>query len=226
MKQNIIVIFSLILLLFTSLLCYPDLGENFEAGGITFGGGIFFLYNPGKLFDPENKFVVIDIDARPDMSIFIFKNQTIRFAVNFHYRFQHNSPSDYYNQFHFGCIAGYEYFFVNNPEADKGFVRSIGFRCGISFLPGRLGRQKSLTINEPFNIYINAGPSFSAYYFINDRVAPFIDVSPFLNFPVYSSRDTSEIPYFNRVSFQQYLYIGISVHFPRNSIVLIPIGEK
>ena len=100
-------------------------------------------------------------------------------------------------------VLALDYFMVNNPGASTGLVPSVGVSLGLVY-------------DTYENLFTELSPRIRAYYFITERIAPYLMIQPTLWFPTWAGEDF-DIEY---TQLTVRAYIGFSFHIPSKDVVL------
>ena len=195
-------------ILFIALLCallikfsHAGIGENFEPAGIQIAGSGSFAFTS---FDIEKSEYMLGGSLYPTFGIMTIRNLDVSFIVG--YGFDYDSEFDIYSN-NINCGLGLKYYFVKNPDENRGLVNSLGF-----FLTGLFNFK-----TDDDNYYgFSAMPVYTMYLFITERIAPYWGLYPSIG--ILDVNNPSLYMNLN-VSF------GISFHFPRKMRVTHPIKE-
>ena len=207
--------------------CFAGIGENFEKGGIAFSGSTYFSYDPYQLFNDENEQYSLNFGISPGIFLYIFNNIAFSISPSFSFNHYHQDDDNYINRIKCGIMSGFSYYFVRNPDAKTGFVPSLGLNIGISVLPSVFGKEEGNELDDNsfiFNLALN--PTFTAYFFITERVAPYIQVIPYTTLRLIEkdySGATVHSSFEEKIRLSLFFSIGFSWHRPRNSVILIPV---
>lgn len=114
--------------------------------------------------------------------------------------------------------AGFDYYFITASPA----VFSLGLDGAVTLMPGIYG--KDLGVDDPddsFAIEVSLSPNIGSYYFISDRVAPYVSICPeFFNIKPFNNTDGSEYTYPAGKDFMDYwkllfkVNVGIKFFLP------------
>lgn len=206
---------------------FAGIGENFEKGGIAFGGDLSFQYSPASINEDWFKSYIIALNIRPDFHFFIIDN--ISFALYPNLGFSHGTYDDYLSstRMGYGLYSGFSYYYVPDPEAEKGFVMSLGFNIGIDFDQGLTRKANGERLeNKSLFILFDFVPSVNFYYFLTERVALRIGINPSLFIMLYARGENGDVwdtPLEERMDFHLFIRFGFSWHRPPKSVALIPV---
>jgi len=206
----------LMLLICLLLICYQafgDIGENFESAGYSLGGGLSFHYDAGEIFDEEDEYSYLSLSINPRIGFFLVDN--LDFSI---------SPNLYYSRYNetgyirAGIGFGSDFFLVENPDVETGIVPSFGIDVSLNL---RSSEGKSLSMDIDF------GPDFRLYYFLKERVAPYIGIFPNISLR-RGIRDYEGDPvehdesFYKDLDFSVMVGVGITFFLPNEDIVILP----
>lgn len=204
--------YCILLILFLMRISYAGIGENFVPAGFSITGNGSFSYSQPELKRDE---YTLHCSLSPSFGLMTVKNLELGFSVGYRFfYFKHdNDWETNYNTISLGTSL--QYFFVKNPDKNKGVVNSLGIQ-----LSGYLDIDRYHNWPESFkdenNLGFSVSPFYSVYFFITERIAPYLSVRPTLG-TSYIEND--------ELSFDIYLFFGISFHFPRKMRVTHKLKE-
>jgi hypothetical protein len=139
-----------------------DIGENFSAAGATLGGTVAFDVRFGSIENPVLSYY--HVGASPWLGFFLVDNLSLSIGASFE---MWDYPTDplYMLRWTAGGSASLTRYFVGTPEASTGLVSSISVGTSI----GYDGYYE--------NAWVNLYPGVAVYYFISQRVAPYVSLS-------------------------------------------------
>jgi hypothetical protein len=180
MKTKRIAFLVVVLLAVTAALSFADIGENFAKGGVALSGSIEFYNNFYRIADSTDKSNYWSLDVSPSVDFYIMDRFSVGVSGWFNYNTYTNKSTDTTEkEMGFGFSLGGSYAFVMNPAAQKGLVVSLGGAIGLDFIPGVsdvYGGVETVDKSNYTNLTVRLTPRL--YYFVNDRLAPFIGVTP------------------------------------------------
>lgn len=223
--KTIVLIFFFIVIPYIS---FTGIGENFEKGGIAFSGSAYFSYDPYQIFNDENEQYSLYFGISPSIYLYIFNNIAFSISPSFSINHYHIDDDNSTSRINCGIMTGFSYYFVRNPDAKTGFVPSLGFNIGISVLPSAFGKDEGNKVDDNSFIFnLAMDPTFTAYFFITERVAPYIRVTPYVTLRLiekdfFGTNVNSSFK--DKIRCKLFISIGFSWHRPRKSVVLIPVN--
>lgn len=215
-----------VVFLLTAGICSASIGENFEKGGVSIGGGIFFFYDFWTLFDKDNEYNYWYLYLSPRFDFFVADNLSLNVNPYFRYTREHESDEDIYKSMYYGISTGLSYAFVRNPEAQTGLVPSIGGELGFRIVPGvddTIGGVKDE--DKDLSLWLTLGPTFELYYFVTHRISPYLRVEPMFWYRLVYKNDAGEkqdLDFNERLTMDLSIALGITWHIPNKDISIIP----
>ncbi|OHD26238.1 MAG: hypothetical protein A2064_06885 [Spirochaetes bacterium GWB1_66_5] len=203
---------------------YADIGENFAKGGIGLTGSLSFYNNFYRIADSTDERNYWSLDLSPELDFFVADRVSIEFAPWFFYDSTKTDPNNIERSMGFGFGIGGSYAIVPDPSAVRGLVLALGGLISLDFYPATDDLLGGVEVSDDYSetdlrLYFTP----RAYYFLNDRLAPFVGITPRLAY-VVSLKD----PAGNKVDLtsQQRLYlrmtatVGISWFIPSRNASL------
>ncbi len=139
-----------------SAVTFAGIGENFEKGGMWFGGGGWFsLRDLGE--DNEATFSIT-----LDQSFYLVDNFSFGFYESYHHFYDINYLS-------LGLSLGYT--FLKDGELSQGPAHTLS-----------LGSGFSIDLGDADNKYLTVSPKYKFEYFVTERIAPYISAGPAFSF--------------------------------------------
>ena len=201
---------------------YSDIGENFAKGGIGFSGGGSVYVDFNQLLNSADEYFHWIIAIAPAVDFYVADRLALYFAPWFSYDSETLNPDEVTNITKYGAEVGLGYAFVSNPAAQKGLVPTIGAGLAVAFYPGWSGISGGVEFdNQSQLIYLRLGVPLRLFFFLNDRLAPYVGINPRAWYRVLA-KNSSGTAYSPPIEYQLYVdasvSFGISFHIPtRNS---------
>jgi len=190
MKQRFLVLSVVLALSLPAL--YADIGENFAKGGIGLSGSVSFYNNFYYFLDDTEERSYWSLDVAPELEYFAADRLSVWLSPWLTYESRKIDAINIDKSLGFGISVGGRYAFVRDPTAQKGMVFSLGASLGLAFYPSVDDLIAGAT--TPGISWTNLQLTFlpRLYFFVNDRLAPFIGITPRLGY-VLSYKDGSGV---------------------------------
>ncbi len=209
-----------------ALPAFADIGENFERGGIGFGGAAAFYYDFSYFLDSTNQYRYWYLDVYPRITFLLVDNLALQLEPSFYYRIQHNDKANIYRRMFFGLSGSVTYYLVPDPRAMQGLVPAFGLGLGVTIEPGVDDLVGGATqVNNYLYTDATVGPRFALYYFLTDRFSPYVSVQPTLYYTL--SAQVSGAPLgltaAQRALLRLNAYVGFTYHVPNKDYAVVKI---
>jgi hypothetical protein len=190
MKKRFLVLALALVLSLPAL--YADIGENFAKGGIGLSGSVSFYNNFYYFLDDTEERSYWSLDVAPELEYFAADRLSVWLSPWLTYESSKIDAINNDKSLGFGVSVGGRYAFVRDPTAQKGMVFSLGASLGLAFYPSVDDLIAGVT--TPGTSWTNLQLTFlpRLYFFVNDRLAPFIGITPRLGY-VLSYKDGSGV---------------------------------
>jgi len=170
---------------------YADIGENFAKGGVALSGSVSFYNNFYRLTDSTDERNFWSLDVSPGLDYYVADHFSIGVSPWFSYESYTNGPDTYTKAMSYGLSVGGDYAFVRDPAAQRGLVVTLGGALGLDFYPGVADLSAGVEVPDDsmetdLRLYLRP----RLYYFLNDRLAPYIAITPRLSY-MLSLKDSS-----------------------------------
>lgn len=171
---------------------HADIGENFAKGGIGLSGSVSFYNNFYYFLDDTEDRGFWSLEVAPELEYFAADRFSVWLSPWLTYESMTYSVDNIDKSLGFGVSVGGRYAFVRDPTAQKGMVFSLGASLGLAFYPSVDDLIAGVT--TPGTSWTNLQLTFlpRLYFFVNDRLAPFIGITPRLGY-VLSYKDGSGV---------------------------------
>jgi len=181
---------STVLLALALPVLHADIGENFAKGGIALSGSISFFNDFYYFLDDTEDRGHWSLEVTPELEYFAADRVSVWLSPWLSYESMKYDANNINNSLGWGISLGGRYAFVRDPTAQKGMVFSLGASLGLAFYPSVDDLIAGVT--TPGNSWTNLQLTFlpRLYFFVNDRLAPFIGITPRLGY-VLSYKDGS-----------------------------------
>jgi hypothetical protein len=204
---------------------FPGIGENFEAAGTAFSGGLNMNFSLGRIFDLDNEEYSVAVELSPSVLFFFRDNLAFSVVPLLRFRHDHENDNNIRTTLVLGLGGGLAYYAVRNPEADTGVVPSVGLTLGAAAIPGLdytfLGSKVD---NKAFSIPVFLEIPIKLLYFVKPRVAPELSIVPRLSIPVYAKDESGQVidtPLLKRIRLETDFYLGVTWFFPPREVTLL-----
>ena len=204
---------------------HADIGEDFAKGGIGFSGGGSVFLDFGQLLNSADTYFRWSLTLEPSVDYYVADRLSLFLAPWFTYDSETLDADNVDNTVTYGAEAGLSYAFVSRPDAQRGLVPAIGVGLAAAVYPGGWGKFLGSDYdNQSLNLYLLLGVPFRLFFFLNDRVAPYVGLRPRVWYLV-SARDSSGTtlspPSQERLYVDLSVTLGVSFHVPtRNATML------
>jgi len=181
MKKRFLVL-SLALVLSLPAL-YADIGENFAKGGIGLSGSVSYFNNLFYFMDDTDQRKFWSVDVSPGIEFFVANKTSVTFAPWLYYESAADDPDNIYRYMNYGLRVGASHVFLADPAAQRGLVFSIGGSIGLGLYPtldDLIAGVETPNNYSRVDILLYFTPRL--YYFLNDRLAPFIGITPHVGY--------------------------------------------
>jgi hypothetical protein len=226
MKKGIlasILVFALILICATA---FGDIQENFAAGGIIISGSGSVTANGNNLLDPSNQKYDFSFYLAPSFSFMVIDNLSLNVTPSGYYSLDLSGSQSSSSGNGLGVFTSAIYYFILDPK--NPLVPSIG--AGIGFQAGSGGSfyamDGTVTTSKALRITTSLNLPLACDYFITDRIALDLHITPRVNLPIQlSDFNGNAIPIpsqiQNLLTFTCDVSVGISFFFPVKEKALI-----
>jgi hypothetical protein len=190
-------VLALLAVAFVGGAAFADVGENFEARALALGGSVNLSLDFGNFSNLGLDYYFLGVS--PALSFFPIEKTSLNLLPSL-YVWGYPAGDDVNWEVSLGF--GSTYFFVLDPDAYTGLVPWVGVSARI----GYSGSQES--------IFASLEPSAGLYYFLTDRIAPYLDLS-LVSLGISPGGDS--LVY---VALRPSLAVGMSYHLPNPERVL------
>lgn len=201
-----------------------DVGENFQKGGVALMGSGSFYYDFGRILDSANQYNYWKLSLGPEIDFFFEDNSTFYIAPYFTYSSTQTDANNTSSYMYYGADVGLSRYFVSDSKAQSGLVPAVGVAIGLQFAPDVGGKVAGVqTTTKSLYTYIDLMIPVRLFYFINDRLAPYLSIVPRLWYTIGamdSSGITIDLTSQQRVYVDVGIYFGMSIWVPRNKTSL------
>ena len=180
MKKKSLVLAAALALSLPAL--YADIGENFAKGGIGLSGSISFYNNFYYFLDDTEDRGNWSLEVAPELEYFAADRVSVSLSPWLTYESMTYDVDNIDKSLGFGISVGGRYAFLRDPAAQKGMVFSLGASLGLAFYPSVDDLKTGVTTpgNSMTSLLLTFLPRL--YFFVNDRLAPFIGITPRLGY--------------------------------------------
>jgi hypothetical protein len=175
-------------LAFSLPVLHADIGENFAKGGIGLSGSISFFNNFYYFLDDTEERGYWSVEVAPELDFFVAYRTSVSLAPWFSYQSRKYDADNIERDLGFGASLGVSHVFVMDPAAQRGIVFNLGASIGLWFYPGIDDLDTGATVPDVSMTLVSLYFLPRLYFFVNDRLAPYVGISPRLNF-VLSYKD-------------------------------------
>jgi hypothetical protein len=178
-----------VLLLACTWLGFAEPADNFQAGGLEFGGELSVIYQPDYgIFNADEKDLdsgeyYLYMDGSANIGIFLVDRLSVNLMPSVmmikrkYYNDLDGKENKYTNLF-LGLAAGCNYYLV--PASS--LALSVGLNAGVTVMPGIDGIDDDLDDpDDSLALFLNLEPNVACYYFVSEHLAPYLVVAPELN---------------------------------------------
>jgi hypothetical protein len=223
MKKKSLVLAAALALALPAL--YADIGENFAKGGIGFSGGGSVFVDFNQLLNSADEYFRWTITLEPAVDFYVADRLSLYLAPWFSFDSETFDADNSTKTSRYGAEVGLSYAFVRNPSAQKGLVPALGAGLAVSFYPGSSGLSSGVEFDyQSQYVYLRLGVPFRLFFFLNDRVAPYVGLRPRIWYLI-SAKDiygnSFSPPSEERLYFDASLTFGISMHIPNKNATMI-----
>lgn len=206
-----------------------EIGENFEAAGISLWGGGSVFFDLGYFLDPDYEDFYWSVTVSPGFDFLVADNLAL--YVNPWLSF---SGDKYYDgtipgtvvdkTLQFGASGGVMYYVVSDPTASTGMVPGFGGGLGVSIDPDATDTLDGIDLmSDGLDVRAYLQLVGRLYWFLNDRLAPYVALAPRLDYiAYYRSWDGTvwEGEFADRLTLEVSLTFGMSFWIPNKKAVL------
>jgi hypothetical protein len=201
-----------------------DVGEDFQKGGIALMGSGSFYYDLGRILDSANQYNYWKLSLAPEIDFLFEDNWTFYITPYLTYSSTQTDASNSSGYLYYGAEVGLSRYFVSDSKAQSGFVPAVGVAIGLEFDPGVGDKVAGVqTSTKSLYTYMDLVIPVRLFYFINDRLAPYVSIVPRLWYTIGaadSSGITIALTSQQRVFLDVGIYFGMSIWVPRNKTSL------
>jgi opacity protein-like surface antigen len=170
MQTKRVVLLVAILLAASAALVSADIGENFERAGIALWGGGSFYIDFGRVLDSASKYSYWEVTLDPGVDVYAINNLSFYLNPFLGYSSEVDYAGNTDRNMNFGANLGLRYYFVRDPNAQRGMVPTLGADLGLKAYPG--------IDDESLLLWGSLRVPFRLYFFINDQLAPYVGLTP------------------------------------------------
>jgi len=224
MRSIRIVAFAALMLLLPVGMASADLGEDFEPGGIALLGSGSLYYDLGSILDSSSQYNSWSLSLGPEVDFLFQRNSTFYLAPYFAYSSRQLNSSNITRSMYYGAVLGFLGYLVPDSKAMNGLVPALGVAIGFELDPGVGDKVSGVeTTDSSLYTYVDLMIPVRFYYFINDRLAPYLSIVPRVWYEVgaiNSSGSPVTLTFAQRVYMDVGIYFGMSLWVPRKKISL------
>ncbi len=169
---------------------HADIGENFVKGGIGLSGSVSFYNNFYYFLDDTDERSYWSLEVAPEFEYFLADRVSLWFSPWFSYESMKYDTANIDKSLGFGLSVGGRRAWVPHPEAQKGLVFILGGSLGLSFYPGVDDLVAGVETPDSSMTVVVLTIMPRLYFFLNDRLAPFVGVTPRLGY-IVSYKDSA-----------------------------------
>lgn len=220
------------LLASVALTGFADVMDNFKTGGMEFGGDLMINYRPDYAVfnsddrDAEEGGFDLIIEGSANIGIFLIDNLSLSFIPTLFYLREKNNNGDGTFDIRPSLQIGFNMGAAYYVNMGGSFVLSPGLETGITFIPGMDRIIDDIEDpNDSLDIAYSLKPTFSAYYFMGENLAPYIKIGT--NFSYYrdvKNSDGSDYEYVSDYSFMDHVYLNITTTIGFK--YFLPVGSR
>jgi len=197
-------------------LAFAEIGENFEAAGISLWGGGSLVLDLGPFLDATSDYLYWSVTVSPGFDFLLVDK--LAFYVNPWLSFSRYEDYDsgyggivVDKTLWLGAGAGLTYYLVRDPTADTGLVAAVGGGLGVLVGPGVTDTLDGMDLPSD-SLSVSAYLELVArlFWFLNDRLAPYVNLTPRLDYVAYQRDSGGTVLDF---AFKERLSLGFSLTF-------------
>ena len=207
------------LLLFCAAWSWTDAADNFQAGGMEFGGELHIDYMPDAYIsdkdsrDAEDGDYTLQVDGTATIGFFLIDRFSLQVLPGFFYwreRFGESGGDDIDNGLWISLGAGCDYYLL----ARSSLAFSLGLDFLITLVPGIDGKSGGVDDPDDSLAFIfHVEPNFTVYYFLTEHLAPYVSLCPaFFNYMPVKNPDGSDWDYPVDKGFFDYWQLDLEFH--------------
>jgi hypothetical protein len=205
------------LLLLCTALIWAAPADNFESGGLEFGGELHISFFPaGYITDADSREANegqydLFVDATASIGWFPLDRFSLQLMPGVFYRHNvDNNGDDVAKTLNLSLGAGCDYYLT----AGSSLAFSAGLDLGATIIPGIYGTSGGTEApDDSMAVLFTVSPNLAAYYFISERVAPYISLCPELyNRVQIKNIDGSDYEYPPDKGFMSYWQLMLKVN--------------
>lgn len=201
---------------FLAASAYAGIGENFEKASVGLSGSGEIFLDLDEFMSPANDDLYTTL--RLDPTVWFYPWDRLAWSLSPRLRFENNivdsAPETWLM---FGASTALRYNLVMDPDASSG--PSLAFSLGVGADVWRFLGDQSVWL------YYYLDPTIILYYFVTERIAPFLSLDPVL-LAGYWTNDSAGAPLVvalrDQLELTLSVRIGISFHFPYRDRTLDP----
>jgi hypothetical protein len=188
-----------------------DIGQNFTKGGIAIMGQGSYVTDLGYVMSSTNTYNKWSLTIRPEIDFLFMDSTTLYLSPYFVSSRTTNDSLNNFGSTYYGADFGIVRYFVLAAGAQSGLVPAIGASIGLELDPGADGMSAGVSYtNKSMYTYLSLSATARLFYFINDAVAPYVNVVPQLWYTV-NGVDGSGSPVI--LADDQRLWMSVGVYF-------------
>jgi len=175
------------LLLACTWLGFAEPADNFQAGGLEFGGELSVIYQPSYgIFNSEEREqdsgeYYLYVDGTANIGIFLVDRLSVNLMPSvmvYKRKYYSDGKERKYTDLALGLAAGCNYYFLPMNS----LALSVGLNAGVTVMPGIDGIYDDLdNPDDSLALFFNLEPNVACYYFVSEHLAPYLVVAPELN---------------------------------------------
>ena len=158
---------------------FAGIGENFEKDGTAFWGGATIYHDFEDIINSDTESRWSSFRLAPGADFYIADNLSISVSPYVYYTRNKQDADNIYKAMTIGISGGLNYAFVKNPDAQTGFVPSIGGELGLyvwSDLDDTVGGVTDE--DDASQTYASLAFRLRLYKFLRERIAIYAEFKP------------------------------------------------
>ncbi len=158
---------------------FARIGENFEKDGAAFWGGATFFHDFYDILNSDTEFRRSYFRLAPGADFYVADNLSISVSPSVYYTKNKQDADNINKEMTVGISSGLNYAFVKNPDAQTGFVPSIGGELGLYVWKDLDDTVGGVTDpDDASQTYASLAFRFRTYFFLRERVALYAEILP------------------------------------------------
>lgn len=158
---------------------FAGIGENFEKDGTAFWGGATIYHDFEDIINSDTESRSSYFRLAPGADFYVADNLSVYLSPYVYYTRTKVDADNIYKAMTIGISSGLNYAFIGNPDAQTGFVPSIGGELGLyvwSDLDDTVGGVTDE--DNASQTYASLAFRFRTYFFLRERVALYAEILP------------------------------------------------